>query len=65
MDGKNSRLKRTIKESSQFDNKIPEELESELDHFDAVNLHPTSPFKARNIVVLDFVYKQLLDEHKP
>ena len=59
------RLKTTIKELSQFDNKKPEELESEFDHFDAANSYPTSPFKGRNIVDLDFVYKQLLDGHKP
>ena len=50
MDGKNSRLKRTIKELTQFDNKKPEELESEFDHFDAANSYPTSPIKAPNIV---------------
>ena len=58
-------IKRTIKELNQFDNKKPEELESEFDHFDAANLYPTSPFKGRNFVDLDFVYKQLLDGHKP
>ena len=62
---KNDQLKRTIKELSQFDNKKPEELESEFDHFDAANTYPTSPFKGRNITDLDFVYKQLLDRHKP
>ena len=56
------RFKRTIKELSQFDNKKPEELES--DHFDMDNSYPTSPLKCRNIVDLDFVYKQLLDGHK-
>ena len=56
------RLKRTIKELSQFDNKKPEELESEFVHFD--NSYPSSPFKGRNIVDLDFVYKQSLDGHK-
>ena len=64
-DGKNGQLERTIKELSQFHNKKPEELESEFDHFDATNSYPTSPFMDRNIVVLDFVYKQLLDGHKP
>ena len=59
---KNGRLKRTIKELSQLDNKKPEELESEFGHFDAANSYPTSPF---NNVVLYFVYKQLLDGHKP
>ena len=34
------RLKRTIKELSQSDNKKPEELESELDHFDLDNSYP-------------------------
>ena len=33
---------------------------SEFDHFDANNSYPTLPFKGRNIVDLDFVYKQLL-----
>ena len=59
-DGKSSRLQRTIKELSQFDNKKPEKLESEFDHFDEANSYPTSPFKGRNIVDLDFVLKQLL-----
>ena len=58
------RFKRTIKELSQFDHRKPEELESEFDHFDADNSYPTSPSKGRNIVHLDFVYKQLLDGHK-
>ena len=49
---------------SQSDNKKPEELELEFDHFDLDNSYPTSPFKGRNIVDLDFVYKQLLDGHK-
>ena len=65
---KNGRLERTTKELSQFDNKKPEELESEFDHFDGDNLYPTSPFKEKkhqkNIVYLDFMYKQLLDGHK-
>ena len=65
MDGKNGRLKRTVKELSQFDNKKPEEFEARFDHFDAANSHPTSPFKGRNILDLDFMYKQLLDGHKP
>ena len=59
-DGKNSPLKRTFKESSHFNNKNPEELESEFDHFDAVNSYPTLPFKGRNIVDLDFVYNNYL-----
>ena len=54
---KKGRFKRTIKELSQFHNKMPEYLESEFDHFDVDNLFPTSPFKGRNIVGLDFVYK--------
>ena len=58
------RFKRTIKELSQFDNKKPEELESEFDHLDQDNSYPSSPFKVGNIVDLDFVYKQLLDGHK-
>ena len=41
------RFRRTIKELSQFDNKKPEELESEFDNFDADNSYPTSPFKGR------------------
>ena len=35
-----------------------------FDHFDVDNSYPTSPFKGRGIVDLDFVYKQLLDGHK-
>ena len=58
------RFERTIQELSQFDNKKAEELESEFDHFDVDDSDPTSPFKGRNIVDLDFVYKQLLDGHK-
>ena len=42
---------------SQFDNKMPEELELEFDNFDADYSYPTSPLKGRNIVDLDFVYK--------
>ena len=61
---KKGRFKRTIKELSKFDNKKPEELESEFYHFDVENSYPTSPFKGRNIVNLAFVYKQLLDGHK-
>ena len=57
---KKDRFKRTIKELSQFDNKKPEELESEFDHFDVDNSYPTSPL----IVDLDFAYKQLFDGHK-
>ena len=55
---------RTIKELSQVDDKKSEGLESEFDQFDVDNSYPTSPFKGRNIVDLDFVYKQLLDGHK-
>ena len=62
---KNGRLESTIKELSQFENKKPEELESEFDNFDAANSYQTSPFKGRNIVDLDFVYKQLLHGYKP
>ena len=64
---KNHRLKpeKTIMELSQFDNKKPEELESEFDHFDAANSYPNSPFKGRNFVDLVFVYQQLLDGRKP
>ena len=62
--GKKGRFKRTIKELSQFDNKKPEEIESEFDHFDLDNWYSCSPFKGRSIVDLDFVYKQLLDGHK-
>ena len=63
---KNGRHKRTIKELSQFDSKKPEDFESEFDHFDAANSYPTSPFKSRNIVDLDFImHKQLLDGNKP
>ena len=44
---------------SQSDNKKPEELESEFDHFDAANSYPTSPFKGCKILDLDFVYKTI------
>ena len=44
------RFKRTTKELSQFDDKEPEELESEFDHYDMDNSYPTSLFKSRNIV---------------
>ena len=54
---KKGQFRRTIKELSQFDNKNPEELESAFDHFDVDNSCPTSPFKGRNIVDLDFVHK--------
>ena len=57
---KKGQFKRTIKELSQFDNKKPEELESEFDHFDLDNPYPSSPFKGRNIVDLDFVYNHLM-----
>ena len=56
-------LKGPLKGSYQFDDKKLEELESEFDYFDVDNSYPTSPFKSRNIVDLDFVYKQLLDGH--
>ena len=58
---KNGRFKRAIKERRQFDNKKPRELESEFDNFDEDNSYPTSSFKGRNLMDLDFVYKQLLD----
>ena len=61
---KNGQFRRTIQELSQFDNKKPEELELEFDHFDVDNSCPTSPFKGRNIVDLDFVNKQSLNGHK-
>ena len=61
---KKGRFERNIKELNQFDNKETEELESEFDHFDLHNSYPSSPFKGRNIVDLDFVSKQLLDGHK-
>ena len=54
-----NRVNRTIKELSQSDNKKPEELESEFDHFDLDTSYSTLPFKGPNIVDLDFVYKQL------
>ena len=44
--------------------KKPDELESEFIHFDLDSLYPSSPFEGRNIVNLDFVYKQLFDGHK-
>ena len=52
---KKGRFKRTTKELSQFDDKKPEEFQLEFDHFDVDNSYPTSPFKGRNIVDLDFV----------
>ena len=61
---KKGRFKRTIEELNQFDNKKLEELQSEFHHFDLDNSYPSSPFKCRNILDLDFVYKKLLDEHK-
>ena len=51
-------------ERSQFHDEKPDELESEFDHFDVDNSYP-SPCKGPNIVDSDFVYKQLLDGHKP
>ena len=42
-------FKRTTKELSQFDDKKPEELESEFNHFDVDNSYLTSPFKGHNI----------------
>ena len=60
---KKGRVKRAIKKLSQFDERKPEE--SEFDHFDVDNSYPTSPFKDRIIVDLDFMYKQqLLGGHK-
>ena len=53
-----------MKELSQFDDKKPEELESEFDNFDADYSYPTSPFKGCNILELYLVYKQLLDGQK-
>ena len=58
---KKRRFKRTIKELSQLDKEKPGELESEFENLDADCSYPTSPFKDRNIVDLDFVYKQLLE----
>ena len=49
---------------SQFDDKKPEELESEFDHFDVNNSYPTPPSKGHNTVDIDSMYKQLLDGHK-
>ena len=43
---KNGRLERTIKEFSQFDNKKPEELESEFGHFDVANSYQLHLSKA-------------------
>ena len=61
---KNGRLERTIKELSQFDNKKPEELESEFDHLMRLIRIQLRLFKGCNIVDLDFMYKRLLDSHK-
>ena len=49
-------FKRTIKELSQLDNKKPEELESQFDHFGLDNSYPSSPFKGPDIVDLDFMF---------
>ena len=57
---KKDRVRRTINKLSQFDNKKPEELETEFDNFDEDNSYPTLPL----IMDLDFRHKQLLDEHK-
>ena len=63
--GRVKRVKRAIKKLSQFDERKPEDLESEFDHFDVDNSYPTLPFKGRIIVDLHFMYKQqLLDGHK-
>ena len=48
-------FEKTIKELSQFDDKKPQEFELKFDHFDLDNSYPSSPFKGRNIVDLDFV----------
>ena len=62
---KSGQFERTIKELSKFDNKNPEELESELTILvRIIRIHAASPLKGRNIVDLAFVYKQLLDRHK-
>ena len=61
---KKGRFKRTIKELSQFDNKKPGELASEFDHSYVDDSYPTSPFKGRNIVDLDFVYDGLFTNDK-
>ena len=53
-------FERTIKELRQSDNKKPEELESEFDNFNLDNSYPSSPFKGRNIVDLDFEYNNYL-----
>ena len=55
-DGKNGRLKRPIKELSQFDNINPEELSLTI----LMRL-----IKVSNIMDLYIVYKQLLDGYKP
>ena len=52
---KKGRFKRTIKELSQFDNKKPENFQSEFDHFHLDNSYPSSPLKGPNIVDLDVV----------
>ena len=57
---KKGRFERTTKELSQFDNKKPEEIESEFDHFNLDHSYPTSPFKGRNIADLDFVCNYLM-----
>ena len=61
-------FKRPIKELiiSRFDNKKTEELELEFDCFDVDNSYPTSPFKCRNIVDLDYLMGiKLAELHYP
>ena len=52
------------KKLSHFHNKAPEELKSQSDNFDDIYSYPTPPFKGRNIMDLDFMYKHLLDGMK-
>ena len=60
---KNGRLKRTIKELSQFDNKMPEELSLTI-LFLLIRIQIRF---SRDVTFMDidFVYKQILDGHKP
>ena len=54
-----------LKEPSRNQVNLIMKSQLEFCHFDAANSYPTSPFKGRNIVDLDFLYNKLLDGHKP
>ena len=62
---KNGRLKRTIKELSQFDNKSQRSLSRSLTILMRLIRIQLRLSRAVLLVDLDFMYKQLLDVHKP